>query len=205
MYFFLLLLSFILRSSLALLVFLLTGRCLLTWFSNVFISAIFVLKRQAQQTNGVWFIILMCIYYKTQEVMIHQDHFQSPWQCKEFNLYFPVLGIPVPTGQRSNREYSVLVSFLVHLLCLSPHKQEGDFSLSALCVSMAYVLMPEQIRSPVLCIVLHLHLTGKEQLVWVYGLLGEKLFSQCLKHTESLKHQSRWYNKNWEKSFVKLE
>lgn len=64
--------------------------------------------------------------------MIYQVLFQSSWQCQEFNLYFPVLVIPVPTGQKSNQEYFVLVSIMLiyaYLLCLSAHQQEGDFSL----------------------------------------------------------------------------
>lgn len=35
--------------------------------------------------------------------------------------------------------------------------------MSILYIFMAYVLMPEQTIFPVVCIVLHLHLTGKEQ------------------------------------------
>lgn len=37
------------------------------------------------------------------------------------------------------------------------------FTVSVLCVLMAYILMPEHSRFPVVYIVLHLYLTGKKQ------------------------------------------
>lgn len=71
------------------------------------------------------------------------------------------------------------------------------FFMSVLCVSVAYVLMPEQSRFPVVCIVLHLHLTGKEQnyseCVW---FIGTEAFQSMPEAQLNLKHQSRWYNKN---------
>lgn len=51
------------------------------------------------------------------------------------------------------------------------------FIVSVLCVFMAYVLMPEQSRFPVVCIVLHLHLTGKKQSYYECMVYWDRSFS----------------------------